>query len=279
SRGRGAPPPEVGPGHIPVRAWHHPSPSLRGAGLGRLIVRASIRFTASLRLPPALGCSSWTISATCSLTSQISSRSPFTAVSTLPSRSGNPGRPGTPGLGASPNQSSKKCPILRATRNNARSARHRVTSAAAIAPAPTIHSPRAVASGGCIGLSNIHFGDSPLSGMSLLYNQYASLASRWPAHEDMLISRGPGSTKAPGGYRGCAGGSLLQEVSCRLPSSAGLLLWRAGGLTGSRFDELTVCGLEVGEVLSVAVGGDVRANDGREPVGAREALAFADAAE
>src|SRR5690606_21359623 len=104
----------------------------------------------------------------------ISSRSPFTAVSTLPSRSGNPGRPGTPGLGASPNQSSKKCPILRATRNNARSARHRVTSAAATAPAPTIHSPRVVVSGGCIGLSNIHFGDSPLCGMSLLYNQYRS---------------------------------------------------------------------------------------------------------
>src|SRR5690606_37538797 len=49
----------------------------------------------------------------------------------------------------------------------------------------------------------------PLCGMSLLYNQYASLASRWPAHEDMLISRGPGSTKAPGGYRGCARGSFL----------------------------------------------------------------------
>src|SRR5690606_1254897 len=168
--------------------------------------------------PPALGCSSWTISATCSLTSQISSRSPFTAVSTLPSRSGNPGRPGTPGLGASPNQSSKKCPILRATRNNARSARHRVTSAAATAPAPTIHSPRAVASGGCISLSNIHFGDSPLCGMSLLYNQYASLASRWPAHEDMLISRGPGSTKAPGGYRGCARGLLLPRYRARCAS-------------------------------------------------------------
>src|SRR5690606_39845240 len=37
--------------------------------------------------------------------------------------------------------------------------------------------------------------------------------------------------------------------------------------------------LEVGEVLSVAVGGDVLTNDGKEPFGASDAPAFADTAE
>src|SRR5690606_39933252 len=42
---------------------------------------------------------------------------------------------------------------------------------------------------------------------------------------------------------------------------SGLLLWRPAAFPGSAFDELTFCRFEVGEILSVAVGGDVLTND------------------
>src|SRR5690606_31404742 len=54
---------------------------------------------------------------------------------------------------------------------------------------------------------------------------------------------------------------------------------RSAALTGSALDELTFCGLEVGEVSIVAVVGDISADDGKEPFGASDPLAFADAAE
>src|SRR5690606_26909566 len=82
----GSPPAETGAGHSLRRLWLQPSAaSCAGVeALGTLIVRASIRFIASRRLLPALGCSSWTISATCCLISPTSGhKSAFYSLTSL----------------------------------------------------------------------------------------------------------------------------------------------------------------------------------------------------
>ena len=58
-----------------------------------------------------------------------------------------------------------------------------------------------------------------------------------------------------------------------------LLLWRSAALTGPAFCEFAFCGFEVGEILSVAVVGDVRSDDVEEPFSARKASTLANAAE
>src|SRR5690606_3218896 len=58
-----------------------------------------------------------------------------------------------------------------------------------------------------------------------------------------------------------------------------LLLWRSTAFPGSALDEFAFSRVEVGEILSVAVAGDICANDGKEPFGASDPLAFANASE
>src|SRR5690606_10092628 len=59
---------------------------------------------------------------------------------------------------------------------------------------------------------------------------------------------------------------------------SGLLLWRPTTFPGSALDELTFCRVEVGEIASVAVGGDVRPDDVEESLCTGEAAARANAA-
>src|SRR5690606_11050026 len=83
------------------------------------------------------------------------------------------------------------------------------------------------------GLSNIHFGDSPLCGMSLLYNQYASLASRWPAHEDMLTLKGVRKYKGPGRLQGLRPGLFFvvgQLSRSQLSGASSLAVDRLSGI-------------------------------------------------
>src|SRR5690554_2532672 len=63
----------------------------------------------------------------------------------------------------------------------------------------------------------------PLCGMSLLYNQYASLASRWPAHEDMLTLKGVRKYKGPGQLQGLRPGPTLAPLSGALCQSVQVL--------------------------------------------------------
>src|SRR5690554_7557436 len=73
----------------------------------------------------------------------------------------------------------------------------------------------------------------PLCGMSLLYNQYASLASRWPAHEDMLTLKGVRKYKGPGQLQGLRPGlfSVVGQLSrSQLSGASSLAVDRLSGI-------------------------------------------------
>src|SRR5690554_1136484 len=100
----------------------------------------------------------------------------------------------------------------------------------------------------------------PLCGMSLLYNQYASLASRWPAHEDMLTLKGVRKYKGPGQLQGLRPGLFSVVVDPGLKTgacAAQLLVTHLGGV--------------LSQVGAGALAGPLEANDGRRPPGGRAA--------